>query len=141
MTKEDQKSLKWRLAKAPTREDVTTMLDKGIITKEEAKELLFNLTDEKEENKVLKEQIEFLKGVIEKLSNNQPAQTVIQHVHDWRPHVMTVPYRPYWISTTGGSGMLKSATYTSNSNDYGTTTLVSSVAGMLGDSKALNITS
>lgn len=94
--------LKWRLAKQPTLDDVTTMLDKGIIEKDEARQILFSkeVKDETSDREAaLKEQIKFLEGVVDKLSSNRGTTTITT----WPPtYTFTANYpTKYWI--TGGS--------------------------------------
>lgn len=94
--------LKWRLNKAITIEDVTTLLDKELVSKEEAKQLLFNTEappePSSEKEKALKEQIKFLETVVEKLAH-RGTLTV------W-PNVTITPSYPvkYWINA-GNSGI------------------------------------
>jgi hypothetical protein len=82
MTKKEQ--LRWRLQSKPTLDDVTTMLDKEIITKDEAREILFQQVNTDDENKALKEQVEFLKDIIDRLSR-QPANNVWHYVQGYTP--------------------------------------------------------
>lgn len=76
--------LKWRLKGAPTLEDVTTMLDKGIISKDEARQILFSELDKDGVNKAKDEQIEFLKDIIDRLSK-QPPQVVWNYIQKFTP--------------------------------------------------------
>lgn len=96
--------LKWRLAKQPTLDDVTTMLDKGIIEKDEARQILFSkeVKDETSDREAaLKEQIKFLEGVVDKLANRSLNTTVTT----WPPaYTFTANYpTKYWV-TSGGIG-------------------------------------
>lgn len=89
--KEDaQKSaLKWRLGNKPTREDVMILLEKEIISKDEARQMLFSEETKDDKLKALEEQIEFLKNVIEKMSNQSP-QIVYKYVTDYVPRITYV---------------------------------------------------
>lgn len=59
MTKHEE--LVWRLGKLPTVEEITTLIDKKIITQEEAREILFNTRTVEERDKVsLEAEIKFL---------------------------------------------------------------------------------
>ena len=48
MTKKDEKKLEWRLGNLPTIQELTDLLEKGVITKEEVREILFTRQDLKE---------------------------------------------------------------------------------------------
>jgi hypothetical protein len=86
--------LKWRLAKQPTLEDVLKLKESGLIKDEEAREMLFSIVDTDNEVKALKEQVEFLKDVIDRLSR-QPAHVVYKYIETYTPRVTWVdtPYR------------------------------------------------
>lgn len=109
--------LQWRLGKLPTVEQVKQLVDDKLITKEEARDILFNeVTPEKidvdTETKALKEQIKFMEKVIDNLSKNKHS------VITYNPHYPT----RYWLNgggafysglTTAGSGT-GVVTYTSS---------------------------
>lgn len=76
--------LKWRLANKPTLKDVEKMLDLEIISKEEARQMLFSEETENEKIKALEEQVEFLKSVIDKMPYNSP-QVVYQYITRYVP--------------------------------------------------------
>lgn len=104
----DEKNLKWRLSSKPTREDVIIMLDKQIITKEEARQMLFSEESTNEKIQALEEQVTFLKSVIEKLPNQAPA-TVIKYIHDYTPRITYVNGGNPWngikvLCSTSASG-------------------------------------
>ena len=67
MTKNEEK-LVWRLKERPTAESVASLVSSDVITKEEARDILFseNTAISEEEVKALKEQIKFLQGLLEK---------------------------------------------------------------------------
>lgn len=48
LTKVKDKQMIWRLGTLPSVLEVTTLIDKGVITKEEARDMLFRRTDIKE---------------------------------------------------------------------------------------------
>lgn len=98
------KKLKWRLSEKPTPDSVIKLIDSGIITKEEAKDILFTPDDQEERDKEsLKSEIKFLRELVEKLSNNRSQiVTTIKEIEvpryrqwDW--------YQPYvtWCGTPG----------------------------------------
>lgn len=96
MTKKD---LIWRLKELPDAVDVAELVDKKVITPEEARELLFNTdkNNSKEESEALKEQVKFLQDTIDKL---------IEKLNSSEKHwYFTNTYTPryptqYWLSTS-----------------------------------------
>ena len=84
------KNLKWRLSKLPTVEELLQLVKDKVITQEEAKEILFSSeTQEDRDKDSLKEEIKFLKQVVENLSRNNSARIVevIREVEKpWRPY-------------------------------------------------------
>jgi len=92
--------LVWRLGNRPTVEDINTLISTTIITKDEAREILFNSeTDEDRDKKSLQSEIKFLRELVQKLSTNRSQIiTTIKEVEvpykrwDW--------YRPYCNWTT-----------------------------------------
>lgn len=110
-----KKNLKWRLDKLPTSDEVRQLLEAKIISKEEARTILFNEQSDSDVRD-LKREIKFLKKLVERLSDSDAIRVVIKEIEvpkyrtwDW--------YHPYhtW-SSFGGS----SVTYLNGSD---TTTL------------------
>jgi hypothetical protein len=98
--------LKWRLTKLPTVDEITTLLKEKIISQEEAKDILFNKETETDRDiESYKQEIKFLKEVIEKLGDRK---AIIQVVKEYVPHYISQPfYEPYWTyTTTGTSGTM-----------------------------------
>lgn len=87
------KKLVWRLSQKPTVSELTVLLEKGIITKEEAKEVLFNQEEQVDrDKKSLEGEVRFLRELVEKLSNNQRS-TIIETIK-----YVEKPYQQYpWI--------------------------------------------
>lgn len=106
-------TLKWRLVNKPTLRDIKELFETGIVSKEEARQLLFNEVKEDtgEREKALKEQIEFLQEVIEKLSN--------RGINVW-PSITYTPAYPvkYWYSAGSGMGIGTTTTTTGINNMY-----------------------
>lgn len=68
--------LNWRLKELPTADEIASLVEQEVITKEEAREMLFKdkkEIDQDEKTKALKEQIEFLEGVIDRLTKTRSA--------------------------------------------------------------------
>jgi hypothetical protein len=64
------KDLRWRLSQLPTGGEIADLVEQGVITKDEAREILFSTPDKQDEDKVsdLKAEIKFLKEVIGQLT-------------------------------------------------------------------------
>lgn len=117
--------LKWRLSKLPTSEEVRDLVKDKIITLEEAKEILFSSETEEERDKdSLKEEIKFLRELVEKLSDKKSITEtvkVIEHHYNQYPW-----YQPYYYWTTCGGSSLVAGNCTAGSS--GTTYLNSGIA-------------
>lgn len=122
--------LKWRLTKLPTSEEVTNLVNDKIISKEEARDILFSQEEEGEvAEKDLKSEIKFLRELVDKLSSsNSKIVEVIKEVqvpyyrYDW--------YKPYyyWVGGSGNNSLASTgSSLTTTSGNYtlaagGTTT-------------------
>jgi len=63
--------LKWRLKELPETHEVAHLVKEGIMTKDEAREILFSQeTEEDRTKKSLQDEIKFLRELVQKLSNN-----------------------------------------------------------------------
>lgn len=124
--------LKWRFGKLPTSEEVIKLLEKELITKEEAREILFK-EEVHEERDVTsyKEEIKFLRELVDKLSSDRTK--VIETIKYLQPSYTGTWIGPYasWgvLTSNGGSG--GSYTLTSSASDLslgsGTTTCAYSI--------------
>lgn len=105
------KTLKWRLDSRPTVEELLQLVDKEIITKEEAKQIL--ITESDRDTKSYQDEIKFLRELVEKLSNNQHSKIVeiIREVD--RPYAKRPWWQPYdvWCAATNDSGKLGAHNY------------------------------
>lgn len=118
------KKLVWRLEKRPTPDELTTLVEAGILKKEEAHEILFREEEQNERDvKSLESEIQFLRELVEKLSSRSRIVETIKEIH--------VPYRqypwygPYWHWCSSGSS-LGYANYTSG---VGSSTIGSATIG------------
>lgn len=129
-----KKNLKWRLGKLPTSEEVLKLVNDKIITKEEARDILFNEETEQEKStEDLKQEIKFLKELVEKLSDSNKVIETIRYIQ--KPYQQWGWYKPYevWCSVLGGNNSL---TLSSNT---ATGTFTGSVSSEVGDTvKAFN---
>ena len=66
------KKLNWKLTELPTASEVSDLVNSGVITAKEAKDILFSEVDDKDPTvRELKRQIEFLEGLVKELSKNR----------------------------------------------------------------------
>ena len=94
--------LKWRLVKLPTSEEVTKLVNDKIITKEEAREILFSEEIESEKSvEDLKQEIKFLKELVEKLGNQTQIIETIRYIE--KPYYNWNWYQPYQVWCGGNS--------------------------------------
>lgn len=104
--------IKWRLSTLPTPEEVTLLLAQDVLTKDEAREILFSLETEEERNKKsLQDEIKFLRELVAKLSTNRSVIIeTIREVH--KPYKQYDWYQPYnlYASTAAQSSLSASST-------------------------------
>lgn len=102
--------IKWRLKQLPTVGELALLVHDGILTKEQAQEVLFSLeTDEDRDKQSLQDEIKFLRELVESLSKNKPERIVETIRYIEKPYVTAPWYHPYYVyanSTTGNSGGL-----------------------------------
>ncbi len=96
-----KKNFNWRLSKLPTPEEVTNLVNHKIITQEEARAILFSEeTAEDRDKKSLESEIEFLRKLVDKLSNNSRIVETIREIK--------TPYytSPWWKSYDAWCGSI-----------------------------------
>lgn len=128
--------IKWRLKEQPTSESLRELVATGLLTKEEAREILFSLEDDQARDKEsLQEEIKFLRELVQKLSSDR-AQIVktIEYVQvPYKKYDWYQPYQVYCSST--GNGLITAsgaggasgggASYLTTSGTSGTNTIAS----------------
>jgi hypothetical protein len=102
--------LVWRLKEQPTTESLRQLVEDKILTKEEARQILFS-SEEDRDKKSLESEIKFLRELVEKLSNSKSQiVTIIKDIglpykrYDWYAPYATWTYIPATITgddTTG----------------------------------------
>jgi len=112
-----KKKLTWRLSQLPTPDELTRLVENNILTKEEAREVLFK-DKEEIDSKSLKSEIKFLRDLVEKLSSDKSETIrIINEVQ--RPYSTFEWYKPYMYYCSGtGSTTLE---YNSGFTGSGTT--------------------
>ena len=99
------KKLRWRLSKLPDSHEVITLIANKVITREEAREILFsNETEDDRDKESLKSEIKFLRELVEKLSqSNSKVVEIIREVErPWRSYPWYTPYQ-IWCSNVAGT--------------------------------------
>jgi hypothetical protein len=112
MTK-NTKNLTWRLEKLPTASEIADLVEAEVITKEEAREIMFGAAEsDKEKIKAQEELIKFLQGLVETLAKERGKSTTT-----FVPYTRTIEYKPsatwnkVWCDTQsalGSSGLMMS---------------------------------
>lgn len=102
MTKKE--TLKWRLSKLPTSEEVISLVKDKIITQDEARSILFSLETEEERDKQgLEAEIKFLRELVDKLANRSSIVETVKLIE--QPYIKWHWYQPYmsWCSSQGNT--------------------------------------
>ena len=77
----------WRLKEQPTADSLRELVKDGILTKDEAREILFSQeTSDGDDIKNLKEEIKFLKDLVERLSKNSRTEIIKQIEYIEKPY-------------------------------------------------------
>lgn len=98
------KKLIWRLREQPSSESLRQLVKDGLLTKDEAREILFNSEEQKDRDvESLKSEIKFLRELVEKLSNRSQIITTIREIEV--PYKPLPWYQPYvmWTGTSDNS--------------------------------------
>lgn len=121
------KKIIWRLKEQPTAKMLQDLFTGGILTKEEAKEILLSHTDQEEEKQIeaLKSEVKFLREMVDKLSESKITKIIETIREVEKPYYRQPWYRPYevWCKaantdsgpiTSSGTVYLNSATSFTN---------------------------
>ena len=106
----------WRFAKLPSVDELSMLIERSVITKDEARQILFSSETEEERDKQgLESEIKFLRDLVEKLSNDKAKVVEVIRTIE-RPYIQSPWYRPYatWCAGTTYTAYLPSATGSSN---------------------------
>lgn len=109
--------LVWRLNQLPDADEITNLLEKKVITHEEARQILFRTeTEEDRDKKSLESEIKFLRELIEKLANrSQIITTVKEIIPSYGTYRWSEPYKFY--CTDGTTYTTSGGTYTSGASN------------------------
>jgi hypothetical protein len=94
MTKKDELTVKWKLAEKPTADNLTKLLEAGVLTKEEVRKITIeDSVVTQSDIEAIKSEMKLMRDLILELSNRQPQyinliqqrlpQGNIQWVHPW----------------------------------------------------------
>jgi len=107
-------NLKWRLGKLPSVDEVLTLMDRKIITKDEATKILFNSEiEEDRDKKSLESEIKFLRELVEKLSKGR-AEIIETIRYIEKPYYQY----PWWNGYSVWCGGATLTTGTTNGSTY-----------------------
>lgn len=101
--------IKWRLSKLPSVEEVADLVKGGILSKDEAREILFSQESEEERDKEsLKDEIKFLRELVKSLGQNrsQIASTIYLYQTPYSGTTWFQPYMTYCNSATSASNSI-----------------------------------
>ena len=95
------KKIIWRLKEQPTSEMLRELVKDNILTKDEAREILFNLQEENaRDNESFKQEIKFLRELVEKLSGRQKVVEIIREIEKSYRSYHWYPQYQYWCLNT-----------------------------------------
>jgi hypothetical protein len=119
------KKIIWRLGEKPSTKSLQELVSCGILNKEEAREILFNYEEADERSiESFKQEIKFLRELVEKLSNRTQIVGVIKEVY--KPYYNYQWYVPYYNYCGGVTGITtcdgQSGTLIVSGNSYMNTT-------------------
>lgn len=136
--------IKWRLANRPSPHELLDLVTGGLLTKEQAQEILFSLETDEDRDKIsLQEEIKFLRNLVQSMATKRTIVENIYKVND--PHIATRSwYNPYqtWcmsVDTAQADSGLAYA-YTTTGNTSGAI-YTSTAGGMISTDSAPDFTS
>lgn len=88
-------TLSWRLKELPTIDEVSTMIEKGIITKDEARSIFFKDSDKPNPDEL--QEIKDELAIIRKLVTSNSAPTIIREIHNHEHYNRRPWYEPYHV--------------------------------------------
>jgi hypothetical protein len=130
MAKNDNDNLVWRLKEQPTTESLRQLVKDQILTKDEARQILFSKDNSNDKMNALKEQVKFLEDLVKNLSTNHGTTWI----NNYPAYTPVYPVR-YWYSTGIGMG-----TYYTANTGANTISLSSSLGGGQAQSSLGNLT-
>ena len=134
MTKKTTKNLTWKLDKLPTASELSDLVDSGVITKEEARDIMFgNPESDKDKVEALEKLVEFLQGLVTDLSKNRttfvPYERTVYVDRRIRPY-----WDNYWLKT---DKVLSQNGFSLSSEKTGSLSSTSFTSGFVSTAKSL----
>jgi len=123
--------ISWRLKEQPTSESLRELVKDGILTKEEAREILFSLQDTDERSiDGFKLEIKFLRELIDKLVSDRTK--VVEIIREREPYWKRYEwYQPYYAWSSNSNQLLCGTDYTvTTTNQAGMTQAGMTQAGI-----------
>lgn len=131
--------IKWRLGKLPDSQEVSLLVKEGILTKDEAREILISLeTDEDRDKKSLQEEIRFLRELVKSMA--LPSRIVQEIRYIQQPYMQYPWYQNYQTYCANVDNSLvegTSQTWTTGGTTGGSVYALNSIAGAQGSSVSL----
>lgn len=129
------KKLKWRLGKLPTSDEVLELVKASLITKDEARNILFSQESEETiKDDALKAEIKFLRELIDKLASRSEIITQIKYIEkQYQPWYWHQPYM-VWCQAYNNLGTQTALVGGSSLTNYSTNVGTSATAGTVGSS-------
>jgi len=101
-----KKKILWRLGNLPTPEEIRGLVTDGLLTKDEAREILFNEKDEtKRDAESLEAEIKFLRELVQKLSARSTIVEQIRYIE--KPYQIYPWWGQYQTYCSSGSNQLQ----------------------------------
>lgn len=96
MTKKEERNLTWKLSELPTAGELAELVDAEVMTKEEARDMMFGSPEsDKDKIKALEDQVALLLELVKSLSNKSPQIINVPYTY-----ARTGPYwEKYWMNT------------------------------------------
>lgn len=138
MKNKDERNLTWKLGTLPSAGELSDLVDSGVITKDEARDIMFgNPESDKEKIEALEKLVDFLQGLVKDLTKNKqtfvPYERTIYVDRNIRPY-----FDRYWLSTSKALG---SSGVTFNAANSGTVSSTSTAFYASSGSQPVSMTS
>lgn len=102
----------WRLKEQPTADNLKELVKEGLLTKEEARQILFSSEEvENRDNNSLKEEIKFLRELVEKISLNR--EQIVGYINVEKTNYDRFPWYIPYVTWSKGLHYSDNSTYNS----------------------------
>lgn len=124
--------IKWRLTKLPDPSEVSLLIEKDILTKDEAREILFSLeTQEDRDKQSLENEIKFLRDLVSQLAHTRSAlvETIRYVEKPYNSQPWFNGYNTYVNAQTAMTGLNSAQTLTTTGTANITNALYTATSG------------